>query len=308
LYVANADEHGVASTELRGTTQNDIVKEYLSRGTYIFPPAASRRLIVDMVAWCADSAPSWNPMNVCSYHLQEAGATPVQEIAYSMATAIGVLDAVRDSGQVDHERFGQVFGSISFFVNAGIRFVEEICKLRAMTEMWDRIGAERYGVTDAKARRFRYGVQVNSLGLTEAQPENNVQRIVLEMLGVTMSKRARARAQTLRLAAVFTWRASRGIARSLNWGVCGSLAAPRVDERCGNCRGCRFWPSPHRVHWRGLRETSDSGAILDVFCELCANALCRAGFPLGGRGGTGRALAGYVATQRVPTRRVGHRS
>ncbi len=193
LYVANAEEQDVPAGELRGTTQNDIVKEYLSRGTYIFPPEASRRLIVDMVAWCADNAPAWNPMNVCSYHLQEAGATPVQEIAYAMATAIDVLDAVRDSGQVSDDRFEQVFGSISFFVNAGIRFVEEICKLRAMTEMWDRIGLERYGVTDVKARRFRYGVQVNSLGLTEAQPENNVQRIVLEMLGVSLSKRARAR-------------------------------------------------------------------------------------------------------------------
>ncbi|MFZ9017890.1 MAG: protein meaA [Ilumatobacteraceae bacterium] len=197
LYVANAEEQGVASTELRGTTQNDIVKEYLSRGTYIFPPGPSRRLIVDMIAWCAEHAPAWNPMNVCSYHLQEAGATPVQEIAYAMATAIGVLDAVRESGQIADEEFGQVFGSISFFVNAGIRFVEEICKLRAMTEMWDRIGLERYGVTDPKQRRFRYGVQVNSLGLTEAQPENNVQRIVLEMLGVTMSKRARARSVQL---------------------------------------------------------------------------------------------------------------
>ena len=193
LYVANAEEQGTASEEIRGTTQNDIVKEYLSRGTYIFPPGPSRRLIVDMIAWCATHAPAWNPINVCSYHLQEAGATPVQEIAYSMATAIGVLDAVRDSGQVAPERFGQVFGSISFFVNAGIRFIEEICKLRAMTEMWDRIGVERYGVDDPKARRFRYGVQVNSLGLTESQPENNVQRIVLEMLGVTLSKRARAR-------------------------------------------------------------------------------------------------------------------
>ena len=193
LYVANAEEQGVPSAALRGTTQNDIVKEYLSRGTYIFPPVPSRRLIVDMVAWCAEHAPAWNPMNVCSYHLQEAGATPVQEIAYAFATAIDVLDAVRDSGQVSEERFGQVFGSISFFVNAGIRFVEEICKLRAMTDMWDRIGLERYGVTDPKQRRFRYGVQVNSLGLTEAQPENNVQRIVLEMLGVTLSKRARAR-------------------------------------------------------------------------------------------------------------------
>jgi len=193
LYVANAEEQGTPSTELRGTTQNDIVKEYLSRGTYIFPPEPSRRLIVDMVAWCSEHAPLWNPINVCSYHLQEAGATPVQELAYALATAIGVLDAVRDSGQVSTERFPQVFGSISFFVNAGIRFVEEICKLRAFVELWDRIGLTRYGVTDVKARRFRYGVQVNSLGLTEAQPENNVQRIVLEMLAVTLSKRARAR-------------------------------------------------------------------------------------------------------------------
>jgi len=197
LYVANAEEQGTPSSELRGTTQNDIVKEYLSRGTYIFPPEPSRRLIVDMVAWCTHHAPRWNPMNVCSYHLQEAGATPVQEIAFSLATAIDVLDAVRDSGQVGPEQFAQVFGSISFFVNAGIRFIEEICKLRAFTDMWDRIGLERYGVTDAKARRFRYGVQVNSLGLTEAQPENNVQRIVLEMLAVTLSKKARARSVQL---------------------------------------------------------------------------------------------------------------
>jgi (2R)-ethylmalonyl-CoA mutase len=193
LYVVNAEDQGVDSRALRGTTQNDIVKEYLSRGTYIFPPEPSRRLIVDMIAWCSEHAPLWNPTNVCSYHLQEAGATPVQEIAYAMATAIGVLDAVRDSGQVSDARFAAVFGSISFFVNAGIRFVEEICKLRAMAELWDRIGRERYGVADERDRRFRYGVQVNSLGLTEAQPENNVQRIVLEMLGVTLSKRARAR-------------------------------------------------------------------------------------------------------------------
>jgi ethylmalonyl-CoA mutase len=193
LHVANASDQGVDSTELRGTTQNDIVKEYLSRGTYVFPPAPSLRLIVDMVAWCAEHSPHWNPMNVCSYHLQEAGATPVQEIAYSLANAIAVLDAVRASGQVPEERFPNVVASISFFVNAGIRFVEETCKLRAFTEMWDRICADRYGVTDPKLRRFRYGVQVNSLGLTESQPENNVQRIVLEMLAVTLSKRARAR-------------------------------------------------------------------------------------------------------------------
>ena len=197
LYVANAEEQGTPSAALRGTTQNDIVKEYLSRGTYIFPPEQSKRLIVDMVAWCAQHAPKWNPMNVCSYHLQEAGATPVQEIAFSLATAIDVLDAVQASGQVAPEQFAQVFASISFFVNAGIRFVEEICKLRAFTELWDRIGLERYGVTDAKARRFRYGVQVNSLGLTEAQPENNIQRIVLEMLAVTLSKNARARSVQL---------------------------------------------------------------------------------------------------------------
>ncbi len=193
LYVANAEEQGVASAALRGTTQNDIVKEYLSRGTYIFPPEPSRRLIVDMVAFCSEWIPKWNPMNVCSYHLQEAGATPVQEIAYSLATAIDVLDAVRDSGQVPPERMGAVVGSISFFVNAGIRFVEETAKLRAFTDLWDTITLERYGVTDPKQRRFRYGVQVNSLGLTESQPENNVQRIVLEMLAVTLSRDARAR-------------------------------------------------------------------------------------------------------------------
>ena len=193
LYVANADEQGVDRRALRGTTQNDIVKEYLSRGTYIFPPIPSRRLIVDMVAWCANNTPKWNPMNVCSYHLQEAGATPVQEIAYSLATAVGVLDAVRESGQVPEDQFSQVFASISFFVNAGIRFIEETCKMRAFTDLWDEIGRLRYGITDDKARRFRYGVQVNSLGLTEAQPENNVQRIVLEMLAVSLSKRARAR-------------------------------------------------------------------------------------------------------------------
>ncbi|MEY2975651.1 MAG: putative methylmalonyl-CoA mutase [Actinomycetota bacterium] len=197
LYVANAEEQGVDSRDLRGTTQNDIVKEYLSRGTYIFPPDASKRLIVDMITWCRENAPSWNPMNVCSYHLQEAGATPVQEIAYSMATAIDVLDAVRDSGRIAPDDFAGVFGAISFFVNAGIRFVEEVCKLRAMTDLWEEIGRERYGVTDPKALRFRYGVQVNSLGLTEAQPENNVQRIVLEMLAVTLSKRARARSVQL---------------------------------------------------------------------------------------------------------------
>jgi len=194
LYIAHAEEQGVDATRLAGTTQNDIVKEYLSRGTYIFPPEPSRRLIVDMVAYTVHRVPKWNPINVCSYHLQEAGATPVQELAYALATAIGVLDAVRESGQVDADDFPQVVGRISFFCNAGIRFVDETCKMRAFTEMWDRICAERYGVKDPKLRRFRYGVQVNSLGLTEAQPENNLQRIVLETLGVTLSKNARARA------------------------------------------------------------------------------------------------------------------
>ena len=197
LYVAHADAHGVESTALRGTTQNDVLKEYLSRGTFIFPPAPSRQLTVDTIVWCAQHAPKWNPMNVCSYHLQEVGATPVQEIAFSLANAIDILDAVRASGQIDPDKFPQVFGAMSFFVNAGIRFVEEMCKLRAFTQLWERIGRERYGITDDKALRFRYGVQVNSLGLTESQPENNVQRIVLEMLAVTLSKSARARSVQL---------------------------------------------------------------------------------------------------------------
>ena len=194
LYIAHAEDTGVDPSTLTGTTQNDIVKEYLSRGTFIFPPEPSRRLIVDMVAHTVRHVPRWNPINVCSYHLQEAGATPVQELAFALATAIGVLDAVRESGQVAADDFPEVVGRISFFVNAGIRFVEETCKMRAFTRMWDRICLERYGVTDPKLRRFRYGVQVNSLGLTEAQPENNVPRIVLEALGVTLSRDARARA------------------------------------------------------------------------------------------------------------------
>jgi len=197
LYIAHAEDTGVDPHRLQGTTQNDIVKEYLSRGTYIFPPAPSRRLIVDMIAYTIRHVPRWNPINVCSYHLQEAGATPTQELAYALATAIGVLDAVRDSGKIDVSELPAVVGRISFFVNAGIRFVEETCKVRAFTRLWDRICSERYGVEDPKLRRFRYGVQVNSLGLTEAQPENNVPRIVLEALGVTLSREARARALQL---------------------------------------------------------------------------------------------------------------
>ncbi|MEU5111758.1 protein meaA [Streptomyces longwoodensis] len=197
LYQVVAEEQGADVTRLQGTTQNDIVKEYLSRGTHVFPPAPSLRLTTDMIAYTVSHLPKWNPINICSYHLQEAGATPVQEIAYAMSTAIAVLDAVRDSGQVPQERMGDVVGRISFFVNAGVRFVEEMCKMRAFGRIWDQVTRERYGIEDPKHRRFRYGVQVNSLGLTEAQPENNVQRIVLEMLAVTLSKDARARAVQL---------------------------------------------------------------------------------------------------------------
>jgi (2R)-ethylmalonyl-CoA mutase len=197
LYATVAEEQGAPLSSLSGTTQNDIIKEYLSRGTYVFPPGPSLRLITDMIAWTVAEVPKWNPINICSYHLQEAGATPEQEIAYSMCTAIAVLDAVRDSGQVPADRFGEVVARISFFVNAGVRFVEEMCKMRAFVAIWDEVTRERYGIVDDKQRRFRYGVQVNSLGLTEAQPENNVQRIVLEMLAVTLSKDARARAVQL---------------------------------------------------------------------------------------------------------------
>lgn len=197
LYQVVAEEQGADITKLQGTTQNDIVKEYLSRGTHVFPPGPSLRLTTDMIAYTVSHMPKWNPINICSYHLQEAGATPVQEIAYAMSTAIAVLDAVRDSGQVPQDRMGDVVARISFFVNAGVRFVEEMCKMRAFGRIWDRITRERYGIEDPKQRRFRYGVQVNSLGLTEAQPENNVQRIVLEMLAVTLSKDARARAVQL---------------------------------------------------------------------------------------------------------------
>jgi ethylmalonyl-CoA mutase len=197
LYVVAAEEQGADVAALAGTTQNDIIKEYLSRGTYVFPPGPSLRLSVDLIAYTVARMPKWNPINVCSYHLQEAGATPVQEIAYALGTAMTVLDAVRDSGQVPAERMGEVVGRVSFFVNAGIRFVEEMCKMRAFARLWDQVTRERYGVTDPKLRRFRYGVQVNSLGLTEAQPENNVARIVLEMLAVVLSRDARARAVQL---------------------------------------------------------------------------------------------------------------
>ena len=208
LYVAAADEQGVAREKLSGTTQNDIIKEYLSRGTYVFPPAPSMRLTKDVILFTTGEMPKWNPINVCSYHLQEAGATTMQELAFALATAIAVLDTVKASGEVSSKTFGEVVGRISFFVNAGLRFITELCKMRAFAELWDEITAQRYDVTDAKQRLFRYGVQVNSLGLTEQQPENNVYRILLEMLAVTLSKSARARAVQLP-----TWNEALGLPR-----------------------------------------------------------------------------------------------
>ncbi len=221
LYIAVAEEQGVDKKLLQGTTQNDLVKEYLSRGTYIFPPAASLKLTADIIAYTVNEVPKWNPTNVCSYHLQEAGATPVQELAYALSTAIAVLDALKTGGQVPAAEIPKVVGRISFFVNAGIRFIEETCKMRAFTALWDRITKERYGVQDETLRRFRYGVQVNSLGLTEPQPENNILRIVLEMLGVTLSKDARARA--LQLPA---WNEALGLPRP--WDQQWSLRAQQI--------------------------------------------------------------------------------
>ncbi|MDB5559973.1 MAG: protein meaA [Enterovirga sp.] len=209
LYLAVAEEQGAPLAGLQGTTQNDIIKEYLSRGTYVFPPAPSMRLTKDVILFTTREVPKWNPMNVCSYHLQEAGATPVQELAFALATAIAVLDTVKASGEVEDEGFADVVGRISFFVNAGLRFVTEIAKMRAFAELWDEITRDRYGITDAKKRMFRYGVQVNSLGLTEQQPENNIHRILIEMLAVTLSKSARARAVQLP-----AWNEALGLPRS----------------------------------------------------------------------------------------------
>src|SRR3954452_72468 len=221
LYQVVAEEQGVDPETLQGTTQNDIVKEYLSRGTYVFPPEHSLRLTTDLIAYTVAAMPKWNPINICSYHLQEAGATPVQEVAFALSTAIAVLDAVRASGQVPDDQFDDVVGRISFFVNAGVRFVEEICKVRAFAQLWDELARDRYGVVDERLRRFRYGVQVNSLGLTEAQPENNVTRIVLEMLGVTLSRSARARAVQLP-----AWNEALGLPRP--WDQQWSLRAQQV--------------------------------------------------------------------------------
>ncbi len=221
LYLALAEERGDAFESLAGTTQNDVLKEYLSRGTYIFPPAASLRLMTDVVTYTVARVPRWNPINICSYHLQEAGATPVQEVAYALSNAIAVLDAVRATGRVDAAGFADVVGRVSFFVNAGIRFVEELCKMRAFVELWDHVTLERYGIEDPKLRRFRYGVQVNSLGLTEQQPENNIVRIVLEMLAVTLSRDARARAVQLP-----AWNEALGLPRP--WDQQWSLRAQQI--------------------------------------------------------------------------------
>ncbi len=211
LYIAVADEQGADRTRLQGTTQNDIIKEYLSRGTYVFPPAPSMRLTKDVIVFTTQHLPRWNPMNVCSYHLQEAGATPVQELAFALANAVAILDTVKKSGEAEGETFGEVVGRISFFVNAGMRFITEMCKMRAFVDLWDEICVERYGITDPKQKLFRYGVQVNSLGLTEQQPENNVYRILLEMLAVTLSKKARARAVQLP-----AWNEALGLPRSFD--------------------------------------------------------------------------------------------
>jgi len=256
LYVTVAEENGVERAALSGTTQNDIIKEYLSRGTYAFPPEPSLRLIADMVAFSVNEVPRWNPTNICSYHLQEAGATPVQEIAYALSTAIAVLDEVKARGQVAAADFPKVFGRISFFVNAGIRVIEEIAKLRTMGALWEQIGRERYGVTDEKMLRFRYGVQVNSLGLTEAQPENNIQRIVLEALAVTMSRDARARA--LQLPA---WNEAMGLPRP--WDQQWSL---RIQQVLANETDLLEYPDIFEgsVVMEGLVEELSAGALEEM--------------------------------------------
>ena len=262
LYVVTAEEQGVAEAELQGTTQNDIIKEYLSRGTYIFPPRPSLRLITDMIVHTVEHAPSWNPINICSYHLQEAGATPVQEIAFAMSTAIAVLDGVRDSGQVPPERFGDVVARMSFFVNAGVRFIEEMAKMRAFVQLWDEVTRERYGVTDPAQRRFRYGVQVNSLGLTEAQPENNVQRIVLEMLAVTLSRDARARAIQLP-----AWNEALGLPRP--WDQQWSLRIQQVlAEETDLLEYDDIFAGSHVIEGLVERLVSDARAELERISEM----------------------------------------
>src|SRR6476469_6816554 len=256
LYVTVAEENGVDRALLKGTTQNDIIKEYLSRGTYAFPPEPSMRLIADTVAFTVNEVPNWNPINVCSYHLQEAGATPVQEIAYALSTAIAVLDETRSRGQVAEQDFPRVFGRISFFVNAGVRFIEEHAKLRAMGRLWEQIGRERYAVTDPKYLRMRYGVQVNSLGLTESQPENNVPRIVLEALAVTLGRDARARAIQLP-----AWNEALGLPRP--WDQQWSL---RIQQILANETDLLDYPDIFEgsVVMEGLVEELAAGADAEI--------------------------------------------
>ncbi len=266
LYIALAEERGVDPKVLQGTTQNDIVKEYLSRGTYIFPPAQSLKLTSDTIVYAVRNVPAWNPMNLCSYHLQEAGATPVQEIAYTLSTAIAVLDAVRDAGSLGIGDMTNVVARLSFFVNAGLRFIEEVCKLRALSLLWERLGRERYGVTDTKALRFRYGVQVNSLGLTEAQPENNVYRILLEMLAVTLSKDVRARAVQLP-----AWNEALGLPRPWDqqWSLrCQQVLAYETDllEYADVFEGSRVVDAKTRAiaesAWREVEEVQRLGGAV----------------------------------------------
>jgi ethylmalonyl-CoA mutase len=266
LYIALAEERGVDPKVLQGTTQNDIVKEYLSRGTYIFPPAQSLKLTSDTIVYTVRNVPAWNPMNLCSYHLQEAGATPVQEIAYTLSTAIGVLDAVKGAGDLGVADMTNVVARLSFFVNAGLRFIEEVCKLRALSLLWERLGRERYGVTDSKALRFRYGVQVNSLGLTEAQPENNVYRILLEMLAVTLSKDVRARAVQLP-----AWNEALGLPRPWDqqWSLrCQQVLAYETDllEYADIFEGSRVVEDKTRAiaesAWREVEEVQRLGGAV----------------------------------------------
>ena len=262
LYAVAAEEQGVAEASLQGTTQNDIIKEYLSRGTYIFPPGPSLRLISDLVVHTVQHAPRWNPINICSYHLQEAGATPEQEIAYAMCTAMAVLDSVRETGQIPPDRFGEVVSRMSFFVNAGVRFVEEMCKMRAFVQIWDDLTRERYGIADAAQRRFRYGVQVNSLGLTEVQPENNVQRIVLEMLAVTLSKDARARAIQLP-----AWNEALGLPRP--WDQQWSLRMQQVlAEETDLLEYDDIFAGSHVIEAEVERMVSEARAEIDHVLEM----------------------------------------
>ena len=262
LYVVTAEAQGVAEADLQGTTQNDIIKEYLSRGTYIFPPQPSLRLITDLIVHTVEHAPRWNPINICSYHLQEAGATPVHEIAFAMSTAIAVLDGVRDSGRIPPERFGDVVDRMSFFVNAGVRFVEEMAKMRAFVRLWDEVTRDRYGVTDPRQRRFRYGVQVNSLGLTEAQPENNVQRIVLELLAVTLSRDARARAVQLP-----AWNEALGLPRP--WDQQWSLRIQQVlAEETDLLEYADIFEGSHVIEGLVDRLVADARAEMDRIAEM----------------------------------------